>query len=86
MLYCGHQCCILCNAGAGVFLERHRRHLTSGELNSFAVLRNDYEVNFWLQKAEDEAASAAHPGVLSPTSKNRRLAKRDKLLEEGVWT
>ena len=67
-----------------MFLERHRQHLTSGELNSFAVLRDDYEVNFWLKKAEDEAASAAHPGVLSPASKNRRLAKRDKLLEEGV--
>ncbi len=69
---------------AGVFLERHRQHLTSGELSSFGALRDDYEVNFWLKQAEDEAASAAHPGVLSQTSKNRRLAKRNKLLEEGV--
>jgi len=61
----------------GVFLERYANKLLEQERAQFEPLRDDYEVDFYLKLAEDEAASAA--AGMSATAKNRRLAQLNRL-------
>ncbi|KAL0050127.1 hypothetical protein WJX82_004804 [Trebouxia sp. C0006] len=67
----------------GVFLERYANKLLEQERAQFEPLRDDYEVDFYLKLAEDEAASAA--AGMSATAKNRRLAQLNRLIEEGKY-
>ena len=67
----------------GVFLERYANKLLEQERAQFEPLRDDYEVDFYLKLAEDEAASAA--AGTSATAKNRRLAQLNRLIDEGKY-
>jgi hypothetical protein len=67
----------------GVFLERYANKLLEQERAQFEPLRDDYEVDFYLKLAEDEAASAAEG--MSATAKNRRLAQLNRLIDEGKY-
>ena len=67
----------------GVFLERYASKLSKQERAEFEPLRDDYEVDFYLKLAEDEAASAATG--LTATVKNRRLAQLNRLVQEGKF-
>ena len=67
----------------GVFLERYSSKLSEEERAQFEPLRDDYEVDFYLELAEDEAASAK--AGLSATAKNRRLAQLNRLMEDGTY-
>lgn len=67
----------------GVFLERYASKLSGQERAHFEPLRDDYEVDFYLKLAEDEAGSAE--SGLSATAKNRRLAQLNRLVEEGKY-
>lgn len=67
----------------GVFLERYASKLSEQERAQFEPLRDDYEVDFYLKLAEDEAASAA--AGMSATAKNRRLAQLNRLIDEGKY-
>ncbi|DBA84953.1 TPA: hypothetical protein ACH3X2_005694 [Trebouxia sp. C0005] len=67
----------------GVFLERYANKLLEQERAQFEPLRDDYEVDFYLKLAEDEAASAATG--MSATAKNRRLAQLNRLIDAGKY-
>jgi ATP/maltotriose-dependent transcriptional regulator MalT len=41
-------------ASAAVFLERYSSLLSSSELAGFQALRSNYEVNYWLNQAEQQ--------------------------------
>ncbi|KAJ8543517.1 hypothetical protein K7X08_006040 [Anisodus acutangulus] len=69
-----------------LFLERYGSQLTSDELDEFETLKNDYEVNWHLNRLRS---------VISPTQedlksrsvkiKNRRRAYLDKLISDGQY-
>lgn len=67
----------------GVFLERYSNKLTEAERAQFEPLRGDYEVDFYLKLAEDDANRAAHK--LSATAKNRRHAQLKRLVADGAY-
>lgn len=67
----------------GVFLERHASKLSTQDLAHFEPLRDNYEVDFYLKLAEDEAAAATTG--LSATAKNRRLAQLNRLMDDGQY-
>ena len=69
----------------GVFLERYANKLLEQERAQFEPLRDDYEVDFYLKLAEDEAAAASASAGMSATAKNRRLAQLNRLIEEGKY-
>ncbi|OIT20806.1 PREDICTED: coiled-coil domain-containing protein 97 [Nicotiana attenuata] len=69
-----------------LFLERYGSQLTSDDLNEFEALKNDYEINWHLNRLRS---------VISPTQedlksrsvkiKNRRRAYLDKLVNDGQY-
>ncbi|KAK9816892.1 hypothetical protein WJX72_006847 [[Myrmecia] bisecta] len=74
--------CNLLRRDPGVFLERYAEQLTVDERAYFEPLREDYEVNFYLKQAEQQA-SAAKP--TSAQVKNRRLAQMNRLDAAGEY-
>lgn len=67
----------------GVFLERYASKLTAAERSHFEPLRGEYEVDFYLKLAEDEASKAG--SAVSATAKNRRHAQLKRLVADGSY-
>ena len=67
----------------GVFLERYASKLTEAERALFEPLRGNYEVDFYLKLAEDDAKRAA--SKVSATAKNRRHAQLNRLVADGSY-
>ena len=67
----------------GVFLERYASKLTDAERALFEPLRGNYEVDFYLKLAEDDAKRAA--SKTSATTKNRRHAQLNRLVADGSY-
>ena len=67
----------------GVFLERYASKLTEAERALFDPLRDNYEVDFYLKLAEDDAKRGATK--VSATAKNRRHAQLNRLVADGSY-
>ena len=74
---------VLLQRDPGVFLERYASKLTQAERAQFEPLRGDYEVDFYLKLAEDDAKRAANK--VSATAKNRRHAQLKRLVADGSY-
>eukprot|EP00878_Enallax_costatus_P029639 GHUV01032175.1.p1 GENE.GHUV01032175.1~~GHUV01032175.1.p1 ORF type:complete len:373 (-),score=58.49 GHUV01032175.1:318-1436(-) len=72
-----------------VFLERYSTLLSTEDLSNFKPLRSDYEIDYWIRKAEasqpSTTASTGSKGHLTTTAKNRRLAYMYQLEQQGEY-